>query len=587
MSLTGRINQSKSWSSIRSIVTRDRLIILTILVLYLILISPDLMPSIHKINANDEAKYIDSGRSLVDLQLRELAWGPLVSLLYASLHLVFRSSLDWFLLEAWVGRLILFSLMWISTLYLASKLKAYVHIFVVAGVLFVSVPFFFVVSNQSDAVFASFSAIALAQLLSFSQTKNLRDVWIGSAALGLAALARIDTLAWLILFAAISFTIGFRRISLGRMLLAALVPALGFIVVFVIISRIATGSFEGSIGSLGPKVYEAFEQNQPIPPGSETRDQYAQAGELFGTREENRGSVFRAIFRNPSEFVLRILGNARGVPNLYLSAFGKLLGPVVAIFALLGILAMYRRRALTQLAILFLWYLPSLFYLGFLSRHVVSTATYLALIFASIGITYAFGKDISRVERNALALLFVALAAFGWIDDKPGFLAAGLIMILIFTVIWLLGPRISPMRDPIVVPLFLMFFGGLLLRGAFTFPNFRVIGNMPEERAIHFLQISLPAGSKVVVPISTFAIAAGMEDVLPQDLASPSSPQELHAYLTESMIRAVYTDTRYSKIDPSLKTLLAEGLGNYFDQGFVDSNGDLEIVLVVDQNAGK
>lgn len=57
---------------------RQLLALAVVLLFYLLIVSPDLSPSIHGIAPDDEAKYLDSGRSLVGLQLRELAWGPLV-----------------------------------------------------------------------------------------------------------------------------------------------------------------------------------------------------------------------------------------------------------------------------------------------------------------------------------------------------------------------------------------------------------------------------------------------------------------------------------------------------------------------------
>ena len=98
----------------KELASSDYLILAVVLISYLILISPDLLPTIHDILPHDEAKYIDSGRSLVSLQLRQLSWGPLVAVFYAPLHLIFKGSLDWFLLEAWVGRILLIALLWIS-----------------------------------------------------------------------------------------------------------------------------------------------------------------------------------------------------------------------------------------------------------------------------------------------------------------------------------------------------------------------------------------------------------------------------------------------------------------------------------------
>ena len=243
--------------------------------------------------------------------------------------------------------------------------------------------------------------------------------------MGLAALARVDALAWIAAFTSISIAIGFRTYSIGQITLVAIVPAVGFVAGFVAISRIDSGSFDDSIGSLAPKLYQAFEQNQSVLTGGNDEAAYRQARKLFGTPDDNQGSVFRAILKNPSAFWLRIVTNSKNLPNLYLSAFDKRVGPMLLIFAGLGIVALIRRGAYGMLVISMIWALPSAHYSGFLSRHVLATVTYLPIVFASIGLTYAFRRDLPRSELTAYILAGLLLIGYSWIDDKPAFLAAG------------------------------------------------------------------------------------------------------------------------------------------------------------------
>jgi hypothetical protein len=117
-------------------------LILLILFINIILVSPRLMVPFNEIIAFDEAKYIDSGRSLTLIEVRDIAWAPIVALIYAPLELILRSHPDRFVLEAWGGRFILYVLIWMSTLTLASRLRKYVHPLVVTGVLFTSLALF-------------------------------------------------------------------------------------------------------------------------------------------------------------------------------------------------------------------------------------------------------------------------------------------------------------------------------------------------------------------------------------------------------------------------------------------------------------
>ena len=67
--------------------------------------------------------------------------------------------------------------------------------------------------------------------------------------------------------------------------------------------------------------------------------------------------------------------------------------------------------------------------------------TYLPIVFASIGLTYAFRRDLPRSELTAYILAGLLLIGYSWIDDKPAFLAAGLVLTLLLVVIWLLWSR--------------------------------------------------------------------------------------------------------------------------------------------------
>ncbi len=152
---------------------RETLLVLLILLVNLVLVSPDLLPEYQEINHFDETKYIDSGRSLINGDLRELARGPLVALVYAPLYLITKNSPNWFLLSAGIGRVLLFILMWLTTFRLSMQFKRYFHPFIAVGLLFISTALIKILSNPSDALFTSMSALALAYTVSFSQSNRV------------------------------------------------------------------------------------------------------------------------------------------------------------------------------------------------------------------------------------------------------------------------------------------------------------------------------------------------------------------------------------------------------------------------------
>ena len=166
---------TKSWfSTVAGYVFQHRpaFIFLLVFSVNFLLVSPALMPEFSAINPNDEAKYVDSGWRLLKGEVRDLAWGPLVALLYAPTHLLVGSSTNWFMIETWVGRFILFAFLWWSVFYLALQVKEFLSPYIMLGVLFLAAPFLSVVVNQSDAVFVGFSALALAQLIRFYQHRK-------------------------------------------------------------------------------------------------------------------------------------------------------------------------------------------------------------------------------------------------------------------------------------------------------------------------------------------------------------------------------------------------------------------------------
>jgi len=580
-----RIPKLASKINLQSIASRDALVVVFILLLNVLLVSPTLMPDFNEINPHDETKYIDSGRSLLDFQLRDLAWGPIVALVYAPLHLIFRDSLDGFLMEAWAGRFLLFSALWLSTYYLATQFKEHTHKFVLVGVLFVSLPFFAVIENQSDAIYACFSALGLAKLISYYRRKNLQDIWMGSAFVGLAVLARVEGLILVGLFVMLALALGFRRHSLRKLLALSIFPALGFVGGFILISRISTGSFDDSIGSIGVKAYDSFEWNQSILTGGDIEEGQRDAKEIFGSKEQNEGSVLRAILNNPSNFGRRILANAKTIPDYFLSMFGKKLGPVLLLFTTLGVYALYRKGSLPLLAIVMVWSLQSAISLAFLARHLVPQISYLPLVIGAIGMSYAFSSDPPRAEKVGFVLFAVLLSLYGWIDEKFAFMLAGVILTSIFWLANVFWDRLRATHNPAVIPLLLLFGGALILRGPYSFPNFPAIGISAEEQALHYLQNNFPSGSTVAAPVPKFAIAARMNDLSLDQVPDLGSAQDLYLWFSDHQVRAVYAPSGFLDSNPLMNNLLDEGIGEYFDLAFTRDLGSVRIFVLHDTDS--
>jgi hypothetical protein len=554
------------------------IIILTVLVLNLILVSPNLMPAISQIGPYDEAKYIESGRLLTRLEIRNLSWGPLVAVVYAPLHLILGNHLDWFLLEAWAGRFVLFVLLWLCTLYLARQFEEQVNPYVIVGTLFISTIFLVVVRNQSDALFTSLSALALAKLLSFHRARKIRDVLTGSALVGLSILTRVESILLVAIFLGIILFTGHRHHRIWKLVLASLLPAILLLTAYLLTVWISTGEF--SLGIAG-KSYDSFEMNQPIPGSAGSVEaQRLEARRLYGTSEENNGSVLLAILKNPSAFGSRIIHNLKNVPTTYLEYFGKRMGPILVFFACWGLCSVIRKKQLSQMLIMILWSSQALVALGFLMRHIIPQTSYFPLILGSIGISYIFGSDVSKREAVIAILFAIALTIYGWLDAKLAFMMVGLMTTFVLILSQLISTQNSKVGISTAVSLLLLLCAGLILRGSFDFPNYSKLGSSPEENAIHYLENELMADSVILVPNPRPAIASKMRSILLSEIPSDIiTTNDFKEWLEMENISAIYLDLRYG-ISSKLNGLIEKGKGLYLRQGYMTENGEIHVLVV-------
>lgn len=554
---------------------RNTWLLLAVFGLSLLLVSPELMPTYLDINAFDEAKYIESGRLLLLGQPRNLAWGPLISLIYAPLHLVFGNSPNWFVLEARAGQFLLYAGLWLSTLYLALQMRRYTHPLVVAGVLFVSPGFFGVLSNPSDAVFASLSALSLAKLLAFRESGSTVDLAWGSSLLGMAILARFEGVILIPIFVgAALFKV---RVRVGvRDLAAGLMPAASIVGAYFLAFGLLTGNFGQGIGS---KSYTAFVMNEPIPGGGRPSDKYARSIELYGTSEENQHSVIRAALKNPRAFVNRLYLNALKAPDLYLDLFTKQFGPALGVFALLGAVSLALSHRYDLLAVFGLWALQPAVSLAFLPLHLIKQVVYLPLVFGAIGLS-SVAANRHRLTRSLALALLLLMALYGLLDYKLALTVAGLLPAAAL-LLGRLGTQPSGQAGARGrVHLFLLLAAGLLLRPPFSFPNYARLGESPQEAVVHYLQEELPPNSLVLENLPLPAVAAKLREVndseVPGDL---ESAEALHDWLTSRQIRAVYLGSREG-FDARVTRFLEEGMGTYFAVGFTNEDGSQRVFLV-------
>ncbi|MGH2625791.1 MAG: hypothetical protein ACRDHY_03975 [Anaerolineales bacterium] len=529
-------------ASIGGAARQEAQVLLLVLAVHVLLVSPDLMPGLDEINPHDEAKYIESGKSLLDLEVRDLGWGPLVALVYAPFHLVLGGSPDWFLGEARAGRYLLYLFLWLATLRLGTRFQEVVHPYVLAGLLFVSGAYLTVLANPADALFVSFSILALADALAFYRSREPRHIATASAWAGLGALARIEGVLLIGVLAGLCLAMSRPLPRFGRSLPAAVLPAGAILALATLAHGLSTGRWDPGVAN---RAYASFEWNQSVVSGGNFAQAQEQTARLFGTQEENGGSVIRAALRNPAAFGLRLLANARRLPDLFLDLFGRRLGPAILLFAGWGVYALRRWRTLPSLGIVLAWSLPALVSLAFYAPHIVSQLSYVPLLLGAIGVSDVMRGEATSRERQGHLISASALALYALLDAKPAFLVSGLLVAAVFTLREILRRSPPAVNHAAAAALLTLLAAGLILRGPFPFPDYRQMGNSPEEQAIHILQRELPPRSRVLTPFPLPALAAGMEDVGPGDLPDRiATPESFQRWLAAEGIRGVYWDTR-------------------------------------------
>ena len=559
-------------------INRETLLVLLILIVNLVLVSPDLLPEYQEINHFDETKYIDSGKSLIGGDLRELARGPLVAFVYAPLYLITKNSPNWFLLSAGIGRILLFTLIWLTTFQLSKQFRRFFHPLIAVGLLFISTALIKILANPSDALFTSMSALALAFTISFYQSNRIRNLSLASVFIGLAALSRPDGLFLIPFFFAISLWLGLRKSSLIRIIVRTVLPGLAIISLFVIVRGLSTGDYSLHVGDKGYNTL-LWSQHTII-----EGQGYAEAEALYGTAGENQGSVLRAILHNPTEFGKRIYHNLKQVPQVLLSAYGKRIGPTMFLIATIGIYTLLKKRDYVLLAILLLWPTYCLLYLGFYLRDgFLLLSHFILIVLGGMGLNYIISPDIRANERILWSVPLVALSIYSIFDNKPAFLAVGVITLATLLIIWLvysIMPK-TPWRN--VVGLMIAFSAGLLLHDHYPFPNPWTIGESAEERAIHFVQDNLPPGSALAVPDPLAAVASNMALVYITSLPDEGSAETLQAWIDQKGIKALFITTGFINSYPEKWHHIETSIGELVEVAFIGDPGSIQVLMVQPQ----
>lgn len=564
-----------------------RWIIACLVLVHGVLNSAVLFPDLYGLGV-DESEFIQNARLTANAWrsgvwvLPEYAYNPLGTLLYLALYVPVAASSDWFMLVLWASRLLLFLSLWGSVLLIAHQVRSLAPPLVVAALMFV-VPVHQGLTS-SEGLFAVFAGLAFWQVLKYVDTRQLRNLVLAGALVGLAGLTRNDGAVLLLLASGLVVLAGLvRRDESGdrlrkasRAIVALLVPGMLVMGGYLLAQGTLAGEFDPG---LAHRSYLAFEQGEGVAFSGQPNAWFAgiwEARALYGTPEENGFSVPRAIARNPRAFVKRAGQSAMQLPILAVVTYGGGTGVLLMVLAAAGAAWLVRRGHLVHALLLVGWPLHLLVYLAFFYRSGYLFMPYFTLVLlAAIGawqagpaLALGWGRWLagaSAVAGGGLGVLtgVAALVTNGVV------IAAGL----------LLFRRLAPWSRTIALEriAFVAVVLAVMLLIRVPYPaRLPQLGATGGEQAAAFLAHTFQRNTVVAAFTREEVWMARLVYASPTiDLASPGSAplelrtaQDVREWVRRSGVQAIYLSDIFRWLGPDLYRLIESEIGRDYREVF-------------------
>ena len=559
-------------------------------VLYVYLIAvvvylPWFLPNLSEIAPWDETYYLMSGKLLLSGELPTLAYGPLMALFYAVCNLPFKSSPFWLVHANSLGRFLLFSSLFLGTWQIGKALKKYFKPIILYGFLFLTP---FIAQNfeyPSDLLFASVSAIAFAQAVTFLETRKIKHVWWASFWLGLGMLTRGDALILILVFSVFVLFVGWKHHKWWRILLAVLVPFLVLTAGYVLIRGAITGDFDAGMAA---RSYTAFEQGQEadMPGGGDQRfaaptESYYVARELFGTPEENDYSVFKAIANNPQAYLSRLKAAVWQLPGLYLTAYYRRYAVLITLLALRGLIELIRSKKLDLAVLHLIWFIPIV---AGIARTLVRVGYFRLFFFALFSIAIIGLKALLEGlkkgwEGIVWAGLFIAVLIYALRNDELGVQLAMIVFLGWLLLSFLLAKRSSKMPQWQSIALLLLLAAGFMLRGDFQIYQPRTLGEDYREEASLVLREVTDSEDYVLTgtPSVVFMAERQVANFSAADIPEFESSDAFIEWMAVQDFMAIYLDGEAPSL---LWELCLDQVGMALTQVYVSDGGEAYIFLL-------
>ena len=553
----------------------------------LVLVYSVFLPNLRDINLWDEAGYVASGKTLVEGVLPSFSSNPLVGALYALTYLLFRSSPFWLIHSVSLGRLILFSLLWVGAYRVAVRLSRHAAPIIMLGLLLVTPLTVHMLRFPSDPLFAAMAALSLSFVLDFRERGRTRDALLASFFLGLSALARNDGLILFLVFVPLMVFLAAPLARWKTTLLASLAPFVGLVGGYVLVAGLVTGSY--ALGT-AERTYANFEAGQmTVFSGTGelnlTVEAVLEARRLFGTPVENNNSVMRAILRNPSAYGERLLALLRVLPDIFLHAYGSRFAVLLLLLAARGALALARQREFRLLAILLLWPMhlaTGLVITLFREGHLLFPF-YIGFGLAAIGLQSIVSDLKSARCAWAWSVVFGAIAVACYFGNKLAIFYAAEVFLVAVWLVFLARKRVAEPQALHAIAFFTVVCAGLILRGGFPSPTIRVLGQAPDEKAVLFLRSEFPPGTFVGAGAPGAVVLAGMTPatLTGTDVPSGRTPEGFMQWIRDQGIQAIYVDPLLTHESPAIWSHLNVQIGKGLERVFVAEEGNYQVLRVL------
>jgi len=562
--------------------SNEIILVILLFIFNLVLVYSKLMPEFSEINPHDGAKYIESGRMLLIWGPRQLSWGPIVALIYAPVHFLVGQSPDWFMIEAWVGNFLMFSLIWFSFYYLSRQVRHLVSPYIMIALMIVLSVFFPTLKNPSDAVFLFLSAFALGFLIKYSYSKEIKHLWVASTFVALGVFARVETIILLATLAIFGLVIGRKKYPVVKTLIICTVPTISLLIIFIAINMLVFG--HPNLG-IAEKSYDSLQWNQAALTGGDLTQAYAESDLLFGTKEENQGSVIQAILKNPGAIVARVWVNIKNLPDAYLKIFGRVQGFLLLFFCAWGLYELLKRKETLLWILLLAWPLHALIVLIFLSDHFIPQVSYLFYLLAAIGVYSFYGKGTSLVHKAVLLFLSLGAVTVCILDDRPKLLMALTLFSLSLIIDLVIGTKVVLNNFLRIIPLILLLIIALAFGEPFNYVN-KQIGVSPIELAVKYLSSALPKQSNVLSLVPIPAVAAKMNHYdLGFTRTYEGSSDEFMNFIQTFEIDAILLNEEDAFYDPKPNEVTTNIINTHpevFSHSYESEDGTINIYLVRD-----